>query len=46
MKKAFQNPLFLTGLPLTICGVVINVPGLCIPGLVLIVAGLATKKRT
>jgi len=45
MKKAFQNPLFLTGLPLTTCGVAINAPGLWIPGLVLIVAGLATKKR-
>jgi len=46
MKKAFQNSLFLSGLPLTVCGVAITAPGLWIPGLVLMVAGLATKKRT
>ncbi|WP_330207493.1 hypothetical protein [Pseudomonas sp. AM14(2022)] len=46
MKKAFQNSLFLSGLPLTVCGVAITAPGLWIPGLVLMVAGLATRKRT
>lgn len=45
MKKAFRNPLFLTGLPLTICGFAITAPGLWIPGLVLIVTGLGTRKR-
>ncbi|MDL5602011.1 hypothetical protein QS468_55520 [Bacillus subtilis] len=45
MKKAFQNPMFLTGLPLTICGVAITAPGLWIPGLVLMVAGFAKGKR-
>jgi hypothetical protein len=46
MKKAFLNSLFLSGLPLTVCGVAFTAPGLWIPGLVLMVAGLATKKRT
>lgn len=41
MKKAFQHPLFLTGLPLTICGAAITAPGLWIPGLVLMIAGFA-----
>ncbi|WP_192560247.1 hypothetical protein [Pseudomonas allokribbensis] len=46
MKKAFQNPMFLTGLPLTICGVAITAPGLWIPGLVLMVAGFTIGKRS
>ncbi len=45
MKKAFQNSLFLSGLPLAVFGVAITAPGLWIPGLVLMVAGLATKKE-
>lgn len=46
MKKAFQNPLFLTGLPLTICGFAITAPGLWITGLVLMVAGWAKRNRS
>jgi hypothetical protein len=47
MERAFRNPLFLTGLPLAVCGLVITAPGLWIPGLVLMVAGWAKgKKRT
>lgn len=47
MEKAFLNPLFLSGLPLTICGFVVTAPGLWIPGMVLMVCGLAAgKKRT
>lgn len=37
MEKAFRNPLFLTGLPLAICGVAFTAPGLWIPGLVLMI---------
>ena len=47
MEKAFRNPLFLTGLPLTVCGIAITAPGLWIPGLVLMVCGwVKGNKRT
>jgi len=47
MERAFRNPLFLTGLPLAICGIAITAPGLWIPGAVLMIAGWAKgSKRT
>lgn len=45
MDKAFRNPLFLTGIPLVICGIAITAPALWIPGLVLMVCGLAKNKK-
>jgi hypothetical protein len=45
MEKAFRNPLFLTGLPLAICGVAFTAPGLWIPGLVLMIAGWAKGNK-
>ncbi|WP_236318838.1 hypothetical protein [Pseudomonas canadensis] len=45
MDKAFRNPLFLTGIPLAICGIAITAPALWIPGLVLMVCGLAKGKK-
>jgi hypothetical protein len=43
MDKAFRNSLFLTGLPLAICGIAITAPGLWIPGLVFMVIGWANR---
>jgi hypothetical protein len=45
MEKAFRNPLFLNGLPRVVCGLAITAPGLWIPGLVLMVAGWAKRKK-
>ncbi|CRM94495.1 hypothetical protein [Pseudomonas sp. 22 E 5] len=45
MDKAFRNPLFLTGIPLVICGIAITAPALWITGLVLMVCGLAKSKK-
>jgi hypothetical protein len=45
MEKAFRNPLFLTGLPLAICGVAITAPALWIPGFVMMVAGWASGNK-
>ncbi|WP_223480315.1 MULTISPECIES: hypothetical protein [unclassified Pseudomonas] len=45
MEKALRNPLFLTGLPLAVCGFAITAPGLWIPGLVLMVCGWAKGKK-
>ncbi|MDF9773697.1 hypothetical protein [Pseudomonas baetica] len=33
MEKAFRNPLFLTGLPMAICGLGIGFPAFLILGL-------------
>jgi hypothetical protein len=45
MDKAFRNPLFLTGLPLAVCGLAITAPALWITGLVLMVCGWAKGKK-
>jgi hypothetical protein len=45
MEKAFRNPLFLTGLPLAVCGFAITAPAFWIPGLVLMVCGWAKAKK-
>ena len=45
MEKAFRNSLFVTGLPLVVCGVAINAPGLWITGLVLMICGWAKANK-
>lgn len=45
MDKAFRNPMFLTGLPMAICGLAITAPGLWIPGLGLMVVGWAKGNK-
>jgi len=45
MEKAFRNPLFLTGLPMAVCGVAITAPAFWIPGLVLMVCGWAKANK-
>lgn len=45
MEKTLRNPLFLTGLPLAVCGVAITAPGLWIPGLALMLCGWAKSSK-
>lgn len=45
MDQAFRNPIFLTGLPMAICGLAITAPGLWIPGLGLMVVGWAKGNK-
>lgn len=55
MNKIFSNPLFLSGLPLLVCGIAFGdsdsagysavAAGFFIPGLVLIACGLAAARK-
>ncbi|QFS55885.1 hypothetical protein FD951_15530 [Pseudomonas chlororaphis subsp. aurantiaca] len=45
MDKAFRNALFLTGLPMAVCGLAIGIPALWIAGLGLVVCGWVKSNR-